>query len=162
MTDLVPIEIEAAVLGAILIDPGVLDVVDRQVVPADFGDAVHRRLYETFHAAHAAGQRIDIRLAQFALGADGTVAITSDCSVNQYVARLAAMAVGKHGATDYARIVRDQADRRRLLDAADRIKAVAAGPRPVTDIAIEAIEDLDAIAASRAAPHSRNEDGRRS
>jgi replicative DNA helicase len=153
MTELVPIEIEAALLGAILNDPGALDVVDRLVEPADFGDAVHRRLYETFHEAHAAGQRIDIRLAQFALGADGSVAITTDCNVNQYVARLAAAAIGTRQAPDYARVVRDQGDRRRLVDAADRIKAFAAGARPVTDIAIEAIEDLDAIAASRNAPH---------
>jgi replicative DNA helicase len=153
MTELVPIEIEAALLGAILNDPGALDVVDRLVVPADFGDAFHRRLYETFHAAHVAGRRIDIRLAQYALGADGSVAITTDCNLNQYVARLAAGAIGTRQAPDYARIVRDQADRRRLVDAADRLKAVAAGAHPVTDIAVEAIEELDAIASSRSSSH---------
>jgi replicative DNA helicase len=153
MTELVPIEIEAALLGAILIDPAVLDVVDRKVVPADFGDAIHQRLFESFVSAHSAGYRIDLRLAQLALGTDGSVLIRPDLTVNQYIARLMTEATGKWCAADYARIIRDRADRRRLMEVADRIKAVAAGAQPVTDIAVEAIEDLDAIAASRSAPH---------
>jgi replicative DNA helicase len=79
-TSLISLEVEQALLGAILIDPDVLERVEGQVVAADFGDAHHHRLYETFLAAHAAGQRIDVRLAQLALGADGSIAITPDTS----------------------------------------------------------------------------------
>jgi replicative DNA helicase len=146
-------DIEAALLGAILIDPGVLERVDDKVVAADFGEPVHQHLFERFLAAHAAGQRIDVRLAQHALGEDGCIAITPDCSVSQYVARLAAEAIGTMQARDYASIIRDLADKRRVVQVADRIRAVTAGPRQVIDIAVEAIEDLDAIAASRSAPH---------
>jgi replicative DNA helicase len=150
--ELVSIEIEQALLGAVLIDPGVLELLDGKLVPDDFGEAIHQRLYENFLAAHAAGQRVDNKLAQFALGVDGSVAITPECTSSQYVARLATEAIGTRQAPDYARIIRDLADKRRLVEVADRIKA-RVGARPVTDLAVEAIEDLDAIAASRSAPH---------
>jgi replicative DNA helicase len=45
---LISLELEQALLGAILIDPGVLERVDGQVVAADFGDPVHQRLMKDF------------------------------------------------------------------------------------------------------------------
>jgi replicative DNA helicase len=66
---------------------------------------------------------------------------------------LAAEATGTLHAKDYASTIREFADKRRLIEIADWIKAVAAGARQVTDIAGEAIEDLDAISALRSAPH---------
>jgi replicative DNA helicase len=147
---LISIEIEQALLGAVLLDSGILDIVDGKVIS---GDPIHQRLFESFVTAHSAGCRIDPRLAQLALGTDGSVLITPELTFNQYVARLAGEAIGTRHAADYARTIRDLADRRRLLEVADRIKAVAAGSQPVTDIAVEAIENLDAVSASRSSPH---------
>jgi replicative DNA helicase len=150
---LIPLDLEQALLGAILIDPDVLERVDGQVVAADFGEPVHQRLFERFLAARAAGQRIDLRLARTALGQDAGFQITPDLNVGQYIARLAAEATGTLHAKDYASTIREFAGKRRLLEIADRIKAVALGARQVTEVAIEAIEDLDVIAAARSAPH---------
>jgi replicative DNA helicase len=152
-SSLISIEIEQALLGAILLDPRVLDVVDGQVTPSDFGDPINQRLFENFVTAHAAGHRIDLRLAQLALGNDGAVLIKPELSVNQYVARIAAEAVGTQHAAGYARTVRDLSNKRRLVDIADRIKADTAGAQPVEDIAVEAIELLDEIAMSRQSRH---------
>jgi replicative DNA helicase len=147
------IGVEQALLGAILLDHGVLDVIDGKVAPNDFSEAIHRRLYENFTTAHAEGRRLDVRLAAMALGPDGAIAITPELNANQYIARLAAEAIGTRQAADYARTIRDLADKRRLVEVANRIVAVAPGAQPVTDIAVEAIEDLDAIATSRSGSH---------
>jgi replicative DNA helicase len=148
----ISIEVEQALLGAILLDPAVLDAIDGKVSPFDFCEPIHQRLFEGFVMAHAEGRRLDVRLAAMALGPDGTTAITPELNASQYVARLATEAIGTRQAPDYARTIRDLADKRRLVDVADRIKAVAAA-QPVTDIAVEAIEELDAIATSRVGSH---------
>jgi replicative DNA helicase len=149
---LISIECEQALLGAILTDQGALDIIDGKVVATDFGEAIHQRLYQNFVAAHAAGHRIDLRLARLALGEDADFAITSECSASQYIARLAAEATGTQQAADYARIIHDLAAKRRLIEVADRIKATAAAGT-VMDIAVEAIELLDEIAVSRSGSH---------
>jgi replicative DNA helicase len=145
--------LEAALVGAILNDPSRLGLIDRIVTAADFGDAIHQRLYENFAAAHAQGRLIDVRLAIAALGMNGAVAITPGLTASQYIARLAAEATGTLLVIDYARAIRELADKRRLEDIADRIKAAVRGTRAAKDIATEVIEDADAIAVSQALSH---------
>jgi replicative DNA helicase len=150
---LIAIEIEQALLGAILCDASVLDRIDGQLVADDFSEARHRRLFEIFVDAHQAGHRIDPRLTIAALGPAATTQITSELTAAQYVARLAAEAVDTKSAKSYAHSIREVADRRRLLELADRIKVSATSARPVSDLAVEAIEDLDAIASMQTASH---------
>jgi replicative DNA helicase len=149
----IAMDIEQALLGAILCDSGVLDRIEGQLVVDDFSEARHRRLFEIFVDAHQAGHRIDYRLAIATLGPDAATQITSELTVAQYVARLAAEAVDIQSAKSYARSIRDLADKRRLVDIADRIKSSATGIRSVTDLAVEAMEDLDAIASMQTASH---------
>jgi replicative DNA helicase len=149
----IAVEIEQALLGAILHDPNVLDRIDGQLVADDFSEQLHRRLFESFASARQAGHHIDLRLAIAALGPDVASQVTPELTAAQYVARLASEAVGTQSAKSYAHSVRDAADRRRLIETADRIKACATSTRPVSDLAIEAIEDLDVIASMQTASH---------
>jgi replicative DNA helicase len=64
----ITVEIEQALLGAILHDPDVLDRIEGQLVADDFGEQLHRRLFEGFAEAHQAGRHIDLRLAIASLG----------------------------------------------------------------------------------------------
>ena len=110
---LIAVDLEQALLGAILHDPDVLDRIDGELVGDDFGDPINRQLYDSFTAAHQAGDHIDVRLAVAMLGEDAKTQITSELTVGQYVARLCAEAVGIRSAKSYARKLRDLADKRR-------------------------------------------------
>jgi replicative DNA helicase len=147
------IEIEQALLGAVLCDAEVLNLTDGQVVAEDFSEPVNQRVFEIFCGFHQAGQHIDTKLVVAALGKDAGYLITPELNVGQYVARLAAEAIGPWQAKSYARTIRDLADKRRLGAIADRIK-IAASSSAVSDLAIEAIEELDTIVSMRAAPHA--------
>jgi replicative DNA helicase len=149
----IAVEIEQALLGAILHDPNVLDRVDGQLIADDFSEALHRRLFEGFLEAHQAGRHIDLRLAIASLGPDASTQLTTEVTAAQYVARLASEAIGTQGAKSYAHTIREMADKRRLVEAADRIKLAIAGTRAAEEVAIEAIEELDAVASQRFAPH---------
>jgi replicative DNA helicase len=146
------VDLEGALLGAILHDVDVLDRIDGELVAADFGEALHGRLFESFAAAHQAGRRIDVRLAIAALGENANAQITPELTAGQYVARLAAEATGTLLAKDYARTIRETAKKRRLGDIADRIKLGVTSARAADDVAIEAIEELDAIASETLLP----------
>jgi replicative DNA helicase len=150
---LIAVEIEQGLLGAILCDSSVLDRIDGEVVVDDFGEAMHRRLFGSFVEAHEAGRRIDLRLAIAALGQDASAQLTPEFTAAQYVARLAAESTGTILASDYARTIREMADKRRSVEIVDRFKAAISGSRSITDLAVEAIEDFDAIVSMRAAPH---------
>jgi replicative DNA helicase len=149
----IAVEIEQALLGAILHDPNVLDRIDGQLVADDFGEQLHRRLFEGFAEAHQAGRHIDLRLAIASLGPDAATQLTTEVTAAQYVARLASEAIGTQNAKTYAHSIRQAADKRRLLDVADRIKASATSARSAGDLAEEAIEDLDAIVSMQTASH---------
>jgi replicative DNA helicase len=152
-TPLIAVEIEQALLGAILCDASVLDRIDGQLVADDFSETRHRRLFEIFVDAQQAGYRIDPRLAIAALGPDAATQVTPELTAAQYVARLASEAINTQSAKSYAHSIREMADRRWLVELADRIKVGATSARPVSDLAVEAIEDLDTIASMQTASH---------
>jgi len=144
------IEAEQCLLGAILVNQSVFDVLDRKhrLVPADFFEPIHAHLFDRMQNMHAAGQRIDIGLAVAALGSDASLEIPGGLSFGQYVARLAAGATTIINAPDYARTIRELRDRRRLLAVADALASNAIHADP-SDSATAAINELDEIASSR-------------
>ena len=77
-------------------------------------------------------------------------------TVRQYVARLAAEATTIINAPDYARVIAEDADRRKIIEAADMMKGAAALKSPETPaaLAIEGMEVLDRIAARYTSKHS--------
>jgi replicative DNA helicase len=144
------IEAEQCLLGAILINQSVFDVLDRKhrLVPADFFEPLHANLFERMQAMHSAGQRIDVGLTIAGLGTEANIEIPGGVTFGQYVARLAAAASTIINAPDYARTIRDLHDRRSLLAVADALAANASHVAPL-DAATAAINLLDEIASSR-------------
>jgi hypothetical protein len=139
------VDLECALLGAILHNGDVFDLIDGELVAEDFGDLLHARLFEGFRSARQAGRRIDVRLAVAALGENARTQITTELTAGQYVARLAAEATGTLLARDYARAIRETADKRRLEHIAEMIKSGAATSRSVSELATEAIEALNTV-----------------
>ena len=141
-------EAEQGLLGAILVNPDALARVESIVTANDFAETIHKDLFARLVEARDGGQSINIKLAISALGHFGTQGICG-MTVNAYAARLAAEATTIINAPDYARTVRDLADRRRMLDTAGTIQSLIAADAPTIDTANNAIELLDGIVSNR-------------
>lgn len=139
------IEAEQALLGAAIIAPSTIDKVRGLVAPEDFGEPVHRMLFEAMCAKRDEGASFDVKLLRLAIQDQDLGGV----SVGEYIARLASAATTVNMAGNYATEVRMAADLRRLTtvtaDAAAYAKVPGANPR---EIATAVIEDLDAIVAS--------------
>lgn len=140
------IETEQSLLGAAILNPAAIQMVDGLVTADDFCEQTHRFLWQLLVDAHGRGRLLDVRLLVAALGKDADFKIGS-LTAGQYVARLAAEATTVINARDYAALIRDFADQRRIAD-------IGASLRHETKIdphalAAEAIERLDMVVASR-------------
>lgn len=154
---MIPIEAEQALIGACVVNVETVDLLDGMVKPEDFGEAVHAMLFDTVIRARREGRRVDLRLLQALLGADASTTMEGlDITVGQYVARLVSSATTTINARDFARIVVEHANYRRL-DAASKAlsekSALQYGAGTPSEIAAETIDELDEI-VSASAPNS--------
>jgi replicative DNA helicase len=148
------IEAEQCLLGAILVNNGAYAVAEPLVAADDFFEPVHGEIFGICASLIAAGKlaATPITLKTF-LPADLDIAGMKPI---QYLARLAAEATTIINAPDYARIIRDLADRRRMIVVAgDFTGALRAAPVDMSpnEIAAGAIERLDEIATGQV-PHT--------
>jgi replicative DNA helicase len=107
------IEIEQALLGAILVDNQALERVSALIKPEHFYDPLHGRIYETMTAAVERGAYVMTPLTlHAAMKADpGLIELGG----TQYLAGLASAAPAMPNVRDYARILHDLAVRRSLI-----------------------------------------------
>ena len=149
-TFLYNVDVEQAVLGAILVSKGaVLDSVCSILCSSDFYEPVHTALFEKFMDARELGRVIDIKLTAASLGPDANAPLIGQTTVGQYVARLAAEAVTISDAPSYAKLVRELAERRGLKAIGEELVATAAGANNPAELAASAIEVLDPVAAKQ-------------
>lgn len=141
-------EAEQAVLGAILLSNAVLAAVAPHVDVDDFGEELHRRIFDVASQLIAGGQPASpITLKTFL----GDAEIGAGVTIGAYLARLAAGSIPFSEAPAMARHVRSVATRRRLIFAAaaldERARDVAVRDDPAV-IAADAMLGLQEIAAS--------------
>jgi replicative DNA helicase len=149
------VETEQALLGAVLIHPSVIALVEPIVVASDFSEPVHRDLFTKFLETLHEGYSITPRIVSATLGSLGVQSICN-IPVKAYVARLAAAAAHAGEAPELARAIRDLAQRRALVSIAEQLKCVIENDAPVLHTAGAAIEALDEIIASRSAAHTQS------
>ena len=142
------IEAEQALLGAILNNQDALFAVDGIITRDDFYEPLHGKLFARFVETRDAGGRINLGLVSATLGEFGKLPV-GNLSVSQYVARLAAEATTVINAPDYARIIREVADKRRLIDLGETLLGIVSGDQSAVTVAIDAIDALDGIISSR-------------
>ena len=147
------IDAEQALLGAVLINADALDRARDHVQAEDFLEEAHRSIFEAMCTRRDAGEPIDWRLLTAVLGDHPFGSIT----VGTYVARLAAGATTVVNAPSYARTIAQAARMRRLLETAQGAVAMmtAGGIADPAPVAAQMIEDLDDIASSGLAEHTR-------
>lgn len=154
----VALEVEQELLGACLINADALDLVDGIVEVGDFSEQIHADLFRAFLEARAEGRRINLGLVKAVLGDDARRPLLEGLTVGEYIARLVANAVTVINAPDYARIIAETASYRRLVVAANELRERASRGftgGPVAEIAGDAIQTLDALAARRLTGSSR-------
>ena len=146
------IEAEQALLGTLLMDSSGIDVLDGSVVTDDFSEALHGQLFELMLDARADGRAFNPALFATMLGKAATDKVEgTNKTLGQYLAQLCAMSVGRAYVRDYARVVVENANYRRLAQAGSLLHQRATGGHIVGkpgQIASEIISDLDAIVSS--------------
>ena len=107
------IEVEQALLGAILVDNAVLERVSSALKPEHFYDPLHQRIYEVMHAQFDRGGMIITPLTlNAAMKADpGLIEVGG----HAYLSGLAAASPAMPNVRDFARILHDLAVRRGLI-----------------------------------------------
>lgn len=136
----ISIENEQAVLGTLLVYNSSMALVRDFLRVEHFAEPLHRLIFERIETLTAAGKpATPLSLRPYI--ADHQIA--EGLTVNQYLARLAAAALPIIMVKDHARIVRDLALRRALMDVAYDITEPT--PKDIRDLAGKAIEDIDAV-----------------
>jgi replicative DNA helicase len=147
------IELEQALLGAVMINNDAFHRVSDFLEPSHFYELVHQRIFEIAAGLLRAGKpATPITIKSFLLEDIGIVGMTA----SQYLARLAAEATTVINAPDYGREIYELAARRSLINIGEEMctAAYASGPDTcVRQIASGVIEALDGIVASRADAH---------
>jgi replicative DNA helicase len=131
------IEAEQALLGAILLNNEALDRVRDIVGPAHFFDPLHGRVFEAMQGFIARGRVANpVTLRSLFESEEPLGAIT----VPIYLGRLASHGTSIINAADYARTVRDAADRRGLIQIAQEMESRAYDAGDETDAQLEDAE----------------------
>lgn len=108
------VEAEQAILGAILMNNEAFNQVSATLSPEDFYAGIHQRIYKTIQQFNDKGLIANpVTLKHHFAGAEGVE--------DQYLAKLAASATSIINLTDYARMVRDLAIKRRLIGVGENV-----------------------------------------
>lgn len=149
------IELEQALLGAILIDNRVLNAIS--ATGDDFSDPLHAEIFELIEADIAAGKvasPVSLKAA-FADRAD----LADGLTVPQYLGRLVANATTTMNAKSYAEGLRDLANRRALVVAAAELdhaaRQSAVRVEQAANIAVQALDTV--LAMARPGKRSRSD-----
>lgn len=122
--EIVNLDVEQAVIGAVLRDPSAYASVSEVLQPSDFHLLRHGYVWHAFDRITARGEQIDLITVADELD---TLKYTPDTGMGipWWLAQLAGAADRVESVEAYARLVRDSATRLRMLAAADDIKRVA-------------------------------------
>jgi len=121
-TDKLPYSFEAeqAVLGAVIIDPNLLEEVIAPILrPEHFNMEQHKRIYEIMLEMSAMGQPIDYVTLLDKVKANE---VFPETEAKQYLLQLTEVVPSTENIENYARIIADKATLRMLVNASDAIK----------------------------------------
>lgn len=139
------VEAEQALLGGLLTNNGVYELVAGTIEPGHFGERLHGKIWEAATNLIEKGQPANPVTVKTFLPSDELI---GDMTVSQYLARLSANAVSLGNAQGYAEAIRRSAGRRNalslgdaLVDAAfDQANEFARGGDPTFDEILEAAQ----------------------
>lgn len=144
MSDYADIGCEQQLLGAVLVNNAAFAAVESIVRPEDFFEALHRDMWTVFSGLISAGKLCSPSTIRSFLPADVMV---GEMNLRQYVASLAAEATTIVNAPDFARVIRDLADRRLLIEVG--VELQQSKERDNVALSAWAVDYLDGIVAAQ-------------
>lgn len=150
------LDAEQALLGAALVDPTVIDRVQTMFDTSDLCDPYHARIWTTMLALRGRGDgHVSVAMLAGALddGEEG-----GGINVPAYISTLCRSAVSTVGAADYAREVRNLANKRRLMAVVEPLAALAGDIDTTSTAFLQRVEQdlLSAIKTDRPARQGRH------
>jgi replicative DNA helicase len=135
------LEVEQALLGALLLDNGVYTPVREILKPDDFREAVHARIFETTCKLIDDGKPATPISLMPLFRNDQTLL---ELGGNRYIAQIAGAAVTALSAVDHARIIAECARERRVIEVGHALSAGSgrAGTEGLNQLVAEAVEAL--------------------
>lgn len=153
ITPAVNLELEQALLGAVLVNNTAYHTVSEIVEEEHFSEVLHRTIWRLIGKRLEAGGTITATLLAADLGSDASAKITEEVDVKKYVARLVSEAVGVVTAPDYAAEIADLWRTRRLRELGEDLVLWAdagADRESVDDMLSEVDSEVTAIQFGRA------------
>ena len=141
------LEAERSVLGAILIHNDAFNVAAELIDAGDFFRDAHRRVFDTMVNLNERGQAIDLVTLKDELGRSGDL---DDVGGAAYIAALADGVPRSTNVEQYARIVKERATLRNLIQSANRILGMAYKAEEDADTLLDQAEqEIFSIAEGR-------------
>jgi replicative DNA helicase len=144
MSEYCDIGIEQQLLGAVLMNNAAYGLVDDIVLAEHFFEPLHRQIWEVCGTLISAGKLCSPVTLRTFLPADVRV---GDMGLREYVAAVCAEATTIINAPDFARIVRDLADRRLIIEVGAELQM--SKERENLTLAAWAVDYLDGIVAAQ-------------
>lgn len=139
------IDVEQALLGAIMIENNLIDTINGIVVADDFGDPIHRHVFARALVLHAEKSAVTpLSLKPFV----ADLPPIGELPVWMYLGRVMARTPTLSGAVGYAQAVRTIAMKRKLHGVGADLMAASINPEiGVSTLATEALKSIDEIVA---------------
>ncbi|MBT5031126.1 MAG: replicative DNA helicase [Proteobacteria bacterium] len=135
------VEAEQSLLGALLLDNRLIDQISSEIETRDFYRADHRKIYEIILALYERSEPIDVLTVSEAMSTSAEGSSENVGSDLAYLGSLAKNTPNTGNALPYARIVRDRAVLRRLIETANDISRTAYNPEGLeTDAVLDRAE----------------------
>ncbi len=132
------IEAEEAVLGAILVNPVTLTKISDSLQPAHFYKPAHRDIYEAMKQLYDSGDNIDIVTVSEILNYNGKL---ESAGGRAYINDLAENTITTSNISHYAKIIKEKAIKRALINAGSEIVSHGYDLEP-SDESLEQAEKL--------------------
>ncbi len=116
------LEAEQSVLGAVLINPAVLDTLTGMITSEDFYLEEHRRIYSAMQGMFLRSKSIDVVTLIDELVREG---VYDEAGGKEYIRLIVDLVPTAANAKDYAQIVRDKSVLRSLIGASEEITDIA-------------------------------------
>src|SRR3989338_7697356 len=112
-------EVEASLLGAMLLDSDVIDIARQYLNKDSFYKTAHQEIFQTIVELHEKGQAVDLVLLKDELRRKGTIEKVGGL---EYLMELEEPPPCTANSQYYARLVKDYATKRKLLDLSLKIR----------------------------------------
>ncbi|HGY91577.1 MAG TPA: replicative DNA helicase [Planctomycetes bacterium] len=131
------LEAETCVLGSILIDNDAVGLVSELLQPGDFYDSAHRAIYEAIVALYDDNRAVDVVTVKDRLRSQGQL---DEMGGVETLMRVVDSVPNSAHALDYATIVKDRSNRRRLISISTDVLRRAYGHEATSDELLEFVE----------------------